>query len=378
MIEIRDKSNCTGCEACAQICPTQAIALERDSEGFLYPKVNRELCIDCDRCDAVCPVIRTSKARKPLSVHSAYSLDNTLREHSSSGGVFTLLARQILNEGGVVYGAQYNEKFEVEHIAIESEDELERLRGSKYSQSRIHDSFTEVAMHLTQGRKVMFVGTPCQISALRLTLKCDTERLYLVDFICHGVPSPLVWSRYLDEVQTQNNITINHLTHRDKSSGWRRYSVAIEGTKSSGEPYKSVEMFYQNGYIRGFLNDIYLRPSCYKCPTRGFSSGSDITLADYWYIEKIMQDDDKGCSMVLPLTAKGEALFASIECHKSSGKRSMIQRIAYTSPRLKAKRRAFFEAFDRGDETIAQIVARLTATPRYKQITRAIRKFIGV
>ncbi len=378
MIEIKDKRKCTGCEACAQICPTQAITLERDSEGFLYPKVNIELCINCDKCEVVCPVIHPQKARKPKEVLAAYSSDDSLRERSSSGGIFTLLAQQILADGGVVYGARYGANFEVEHIAIESEDELYQLQGSKYSQSRIRDSFSGVARNLRDGRKVLFVGTPCQIAGLKLSLKCDTERLYLVDFICHGVPSPMVWGRYIESVQSQSNIKIDHLTHRDKSSGWRRYSLSIEGTKGDGAPFKMVELFHKNPYLRGFLGDIYLRPSCYKCPTRNFSSGSDITIADYWYVEKRMKDDDKGCSMVLPLTTKGEALFAKIECNKSSGKHSMIQKIAYSSPHLKAKRRAFFEALNKGDESFAQIVARLTAKPRYKKITRAIRKFIGV
>lgn len=378
MIDILNKWECCGCEACSQVCPTSAITMEHDSEGFLYPKVNVELCVECGRCEGVCPVIHPAAPREAKRVYAAYSADDTLRAVSSSGGVFSLLATQILRDGGVVVGAHYNEKFEVEHVAIDDESKLAELRGSKYSQSRIGDIFVQVATALRSERKLLFVGTPCQVAGLKRYLGRDYENLYLADFICHGVPSPMVWSRYLEYYSAQNDVVIERLSHRDKSQGWRRYSFAFEGRKSGGAPFKSVELFTSNLYSLGYLKDLYLRPSCYKCPTRAFGSGSDITVADFWSVEKLFKDDDKGCSMVIPFSQKGVELFSVIDCVKREAKPSMVQRIAYSSPRLKRKRQKFFEALAKGEQNLEQIIEHLTAPPLYKKITRGIRKYIGI
>ncbi len=375
MITLKHKYDCTGCHACQQICPTSAIEMVADDEGFLYPEVDSSKCVECGKCLKTCPVIHPSAPQKPTAVYASYSNNKEIRSESSSGGIFTLIARKTLLQGGVVYGAQYNSKFEVEHIAIEREEELHKLRGSKYSQSNINSCYSEIKTHLSTGRQVLFVGTPCQVAGLKLYLGKEQSNLTLIDFICHGVPSPKVWRRYLDELNLRE---ITHIAHRDKSSGWHNYSVSIEGVNHNGAPFKSTEPYFSNTYIRGFLSDLYLRPSCHHCPTKGFSSGSDITIADYWEAEREIADDDKGLSMVIPHTEHGRVLFESLDATTQQGKQSSIQKIAYTSPRAKKARKEFFKAFNQGDERLDKIVDRLTVPPIYKRFTRSIRKMLKI
>ena len=194
MIEIKDKSQCCGCNACVQRCPKQCIAMCEDEEGFLYPEGDEAICIDCGLCENVCPVINQADARIPLQVYAAKNTDEKIRMHSSSGGVFSILAEQTIKQGGVVFGARFDENWEVKHDYTETIDGVSVFRGSKYVQSKTGDTFKQAEQFLKQNRKVLFSGTPCQIVALKRYLKKEYENLLLVDFICHGVPSPGVWS----------------------------------------------------------------------------------------------------------------------------------------------------------------------------------------
>ncbi len=375
MIEIRDKQECCGCEACAQVCHAGAITLLPDSEGFLYPTIDKQKCNNCGVCESVCPVINRAERRTPLSIHSAINQNETVREESSSGGVFSLLAQQTLEGGGVVYGVKYGDNFEVIHSAAKTLDEARAFRGSKYVQSRLHDCFPQVRSHLKSGHEVLFSGTPCQVAALKLYLRRDYPKLTLVDFICHGVPSPLVWQRYLGEIKAEHG-PIKRVNLRDKRHGWRRYGVAIEGTTTQGEAYSTYEKFFKNPYIRGFLNDLYLRPSCYTCPTKSFRSGSDITIADYWGVEQQQpeMDDDKGTSLVMIHTPKGEALLQNLKCSIQVTTTKAIKKIAHSSPRPHRKRKEFFKHLSKEDISIAQMVATYTKRAWYKKYTRKISK----
>ena len=199
MISIQDKKNCCGCGACVQRCPKQCVTMQEDSEGFLYPKVDLSVCIDCHLCEKVCPIINQGEGHEPQAVYAAKNPNEKIRMQSSSGGVFTILAEKILDEGGVVFGAAFNDKWEVEHDFVERKDELAKFRGSKYVQSKIGKSYRNVETFLKEGRKVLFSGTPCQIAGLKKFLRKDYENLFTVDFICHGVPSPGVFRTYLQE-----------------------------------------------------------------------------------------------------------------------------------------------------------------------------------
>ena len=201
MIKIQDKSQCCGCEACRNICPKQCILMQEDKEGFLYPEVNLADCIDCGLCEIACPVLHPAKERIPVAVCAAKHYDDNIRLASSSGGVFTFIAEQVIDEGGVVFGARFNDQWEVIHDYVETKEKLSCFRGSKYVQSRIGDTYKQVLHFLQSGRKVLFTGTSCQIVGLKLFLRKEYDNLLTVDVICHGVPSPKVWKKYLNEKQ---------------------------------------------------------------------------------------------------------------------------------------------------------------------------------
>lgn len=309
MIDIKDKKLCCGCAACVQQCPKQCISMQEDDEGFLYPRVDLSICIDCGLCEKVCPVINQGAERNPIEVFAAVNKNDSIRMQSSSGGIFTALAEQIIQEEGVVFGARFDEKWEVKHDYTETIKGLNDFRGSKYIQSRIGDTFKQAEFFLKAGRKVMFTGTPCQIAGLRLFLRKEYENLLTVDIICHGVPSPMIWRKYLeDKTKRQGMEYIQSISFRDKGTGWKNYSFNIKYKKGDSERSFS-EYASQNIFMKGFLADLYLRPSCYACPAKKLKSGSDITLGDFWGIQHIKPelDDDKGLAAIIINTKKGEA-----------------------------------------------------------------------
>ena len=319
MIEVKDKFQCCGCAACVQRCPKQCISLKEDKEGFLYPIVDKNACIDCGLCEKVCPIIGPNDPREPLKVYAAKHKDDEIRMKSSSGGIFTLLAEQIIDEGGVVFGARFDEYWEVMHDYTETKEGLALFRGSKYVQSRIGNSYLQAENFLKQGKKVMFTGTPCQIAGLKRFLRKEYENLLAVDFVCHGVPSPKVWRMYLDETLARQGIGkntvlsyamlrqkfIRSVEFRSKSTGWNKYSFALTLTKASADGEENSVLlstvFSENQFMQAFLGDYILRPSCFKCVCKAGRSGADITLGDFWGIEMIRPDldDDKGCGLVL-------------------------------------------------------------------------------
>lgn len=319
MIHIIEKKDCCGCSACVQCCPKQCISLFEDEEGFLYPKVDVSLCIDCGLCEKVCPVMHQGEPHKPLKVYAARNNDEEIRRQSSSGGIFTRLAEEVILEGGVVFGARFDENWEVEHGYVETMEGLAAFRGSKYLQSRMGNCFKDVRTFLKQGRKVLFSGTPCQVSGLKKFLRSEYDNLLTVDFVCHGVPSPGVWRTYLKETIARecekNSVSsdpisvedarVESISFRDKCVGWKKYSftLTLSATQRSGakNTVSLSEVFPENIFMKGFLADLYLRPSCYHCPSKCMKSGSDVTIADLWGAQVILpeNDDDKGLSLVM-------------------------------------------------------------------------------
>lgn len=304
MINIQDKSQCCGCSACLHICPKNSITFKEDKEGFLYPHVNKETCIDCGLCEKVCPVLNQDEERIPEKVYAAKHEDDEIRMKSSSGGVFTLLADRIIDEGGVVFGARFNDKWEVIHDYTETKEGLASFRGSKYVQSYIGDSYKIAESFLKSGRKVMFTGTPCQIAGLKKFLRKEYDNLLAVDFVCHGVPSPMVWRKYLEEeIADQGGAQLTGVNFRDKSIGWKNFSFVLNFSKDEGtikHNYAVSSVFTENTYMKAFLSNLSLRPSCYACPAKAGKSGADITIGDFWGIENVMSefDDDRGVSLI--------------------------------------------------------------------------------
>ena len=327
MIHIVNKQACCGCSACVQRCPKHCISLREDSEGFLYPQVDTESCIDCGLCEKVCPMLHHSEeGQKPIAVYAAKNKDEEIRRTSSSGGVFTALAEEIIRKGGVVFGACFNADWEVVHDYAETVEGLSRFRGSKYVQSRIEKTYRQVETFLKSGKEVLFSGTPCQIAGLRMFLRKEYENLLTVDVICHGVPSPGVWREYLKEETArqrekntvlprpihEKDVLVEGISFRDKTLGWKKFSfsLALSTTNGSGEKFSFCSRIpvNENIFLKGFLADLYLRPSCYACPFKCGKSGSDITLGDFWGLQEVMPelDDDKGMTALLVNSNSGK------------------------------------------------------------------------
>ena len=344
MIKITDKSKCCGCNACVQKCPKQCITMHEDEEGFLYPHVNPEDCIDCGMCEKVCNVLNQANPIVPYKVFAAQNRNLCKCKNSSSGGVFISIAEKIIREGGVVFGAKFNSIWEVEHGYVETTDALTHLMRSKYVQSRIGNTYTEAEHFLKLNRKVLFVGTPCQIAGLKLYLRKEYTNLYTVDIICHGVPSPGVWRDYLNEsINQQDLVDINF---RDKEGySWNKYGVSFIYEKD-----KKSSLAKENLFFKGFIQNILLRPSCYDCPAKSSKSNSDITLGDFWGVENVINTVfiRDGVSMIIVNTKHGLDLIDSedLVLEETSVEESLKQNASYSKSTSKpTNRESFFDTF---------------------------------
>lgn len=301
MIQITQKKNCCGCQACEQACPAGCISMRMDAEGFAYPVVDEKRCVHCDLCEHVCPMLNPSAEREPIALLAARSQQETVRASSSSGGLFTELARWVLRQGGVVFGARFAEDWTVLHDWTDEEEGLMAFQGSKYVQSRIGNTFKQVRALLKEDRWVLFSGTSCQIAALRRFLRKDYGCLLTVDVVCHGVPSAKIWQSYLKRLAGDTTHSIRHVRFRDKQQSWKNYQFVC--LWKGGEVRES---FRENAYMKAFLSDSLLRPSCYHCPCKSFATPSDLTLADYWGIQVLQPalDDDRGIGLAFVHTER--------------------------------------------------------------------------
>lgn len=304
-----DKLLCTGCSACASICPSECIKMQPDIDGFLYPQLNSDRCVNCNLCSKVCP-IEKNVDRNGIKSLLAYSNTDEIRKKSTSGGFFTLISDWILRKKGVVYGAVYTEKFEVIHTRADEEISRNKMRFSKYTQSDVSKIFCSVQQDLADGKTVLFTGTPCQVAGLNSYLekkKINKENLYTCDFICHGVPSPKLWKDYLCFIEEKYSDTIINVNFRDKINGWHKPQLTFSMSEHIQTNPEACEPFY---FL--FYNGCVLRESCYKCQYTNLDRPSDITMGDCWGIEKNHPelDDNKGLSLLLINTEKGERLIS--------------------------------------------------------------------
>lgn len=310
MIEIKDKKDCSGCNACKNICPKNAIEMVNDEKGFRYPRVNRDLCIECNLCNKICPVKNELKINNNPIAYACYNKNLEERLNSSSGGIFILLAKQILEKGGYVVGATYDEEFNVKHTIINDFKDIKLLQTSKYVQSDVGDIYIRVKELLEGGKHILFTGTPCQIEGLNSFLGKKYDKLYLQDIICHGVPSPLVWKKYIAYRSEKDNEKPININFRNKDNGWKKFNLKFQYTNKE---YKNNQT--KDYYLLAFLKNVILRDSCYDCSFKKKNRISDITLADFWGIENILPDlfDDKGTSLVIINSDKGKELFEKID-----------------------------------------------------------------
>lgn len=413
-------NDCCGCAACVQRCPKHCISLHERSEGFLFPQVDEENCVGCASCEKACPILNTQDKLAPLQVLAVKNRNEQERMDSSSGGVFLPLARDVINRGGLVFGAVYDEAWEVHHVYTETEDGLRPMMCSKYMQSRIENSYQKAESFLKRGREVMFVGTPCQIAGLKSYLRHkDYPNLLAVDFLCHGTPSPGVWRRYIAEgyggyehVSNQKssdedihdkhvkkneiaelravnaNLPIDDIKFRDKSeSGWGKYHLVV--TRNNLDAGKNTiwtsDIHTSNLYLRGFVSDIYLRPSCYACKCKNGASHSDLTIGDFWGIDNIAPDfnDDKGVGIALVNTPKGQEYFNRLDMETLPASLEAARRFNggfNEHTKSHPKRNLFFEMIEQGVsvETAVETCLRVPWTRRLAgKLKRMIKMVVG-
>jgi len=351
--------------------------MQDDAEGFWYPKADYSSCISCGKCVKVCPTINKIEPGKEPTGYACYNKDEAIRLASSSGGVFSLLSRNILEKGGIVFGVGFDEDFNVVHSFVEAEAELANFRGSKYVQSRIGDSYKQVKKFLKEDKSVLFTGTPCQIAGLKSFLGKDFDNLICVDNVCHGVPSPKVWQKYLEVIQLKMSSKLLAYSFRDKSIGWKEYTA-----KANFENNKEIVLKrHRDLFSRVFIRDIALRPSCHACAFKGKQRHGDLTLADFWGGDKMHpdMDDNKGLSLVLLNSEKGQKIFEEITRQLAFEKTDVEKALNYNLSALKStkenpSREPFF--FDLDNLDFARLIKKYCSDPPLLAFKKWIKRLL--
>lgn len=312
MINIKNKVECCGCNACGDACPKQAITFKTDHEGFWYPEVDMDKCVDCHLCEKVCPVINIDTLKKnDYDEPICYAAEHKNLEvifDSTSGGLFSALAEIMYRSNGYVGGAVFNEDFTVRHFISNDKEDLPKLRSSKYLQSNLEGFYNQVKDFVVGGEQVLVCGTPCQMAALRAFLKKDYDNLIIVDFICRGINSPKVWLKYIKSFEERYGSPVVYAKAKSKEYGWRNLTQKV----ILADGRHMYETRHQSNFTKGYIiTGAYCRPSCYECKFKGFPRMSDITLADFWGIEKVdrTMEKDLGTSLVMVNSKKGESFF---------------------------------------------------------------------
>lgn len=374
--EICSKNICSGCGACAQKCPQNAIKMQPDDEGFLYPVIDFNKCTNCGLCRNICPVANKYKdTEEEPRAYAAKILNEDIRKNSSSGGMFTYFAESILSNNGVVFGAGFGENMKVVHKYCETIDELNELRGSKYVQSEIGDSYKKAKEFLESGKTVLFTGTPCQIGGLFAYLgEKQYDNLYTFDIVCHGVPSPKVWESYLKQREKIAKSKAGKVSFRDKTEGWQTYSMKIDFENAT--EYRNLSG--NDMYLKGFIQSLYLRPSCSACSFKQMHRQSDLTMADFWGVEKVLPeyDDKKGTSLILVHTEKAEKLIrtnSSIKIDSVDFNTAIEENVSYLrSTSHSHMRDEFFNNFK--NENVDKNVNKLYGNGKISKLRRAKSK----
>lgn len=308
MIDKVNLKKCIQCENCKNICPINAISMNRKEAMFIYPMIDNEKCIKCQKCENVCPVLNPLKQQGIVKSYAVKHKNEEIRLESSSGGLFTALAKTIIDRGGYVFGAAFQENFSVKHIGINSKEKIQLLRGSKYVQSNLTDIFVEIDKLLKDGKVVLFSGTPCQCAAIRnFTMGKEYDGdLFVVDFICHGILSEDLFMDYIQYLEKREKSKIESFKFRNKRYGWIDSGPEVIYSNGKIKRWPLYEDLYMQGYFQGLC----MRESCYTCQYKNFHSGSDITMGDFWGADVLAKDfyDKSGVSLCCVQSDKGEKL----------------------------------------------------------------------
>ncbi len=313
MIDTIKQMDCTGCKMCKDVCNKDAIAYETDHEGFWYPKVDYDKCVKCGKCVQTCPSLsehRNPNAKEP-EVYAAWALDDSIRLKSTSGGVFYVLAQQMIDQDGVIAACKYTDDYKSAYHTIGSTDQdLEDFKGSKYFQSDTEGIYKEIRDQLKAGRKVLFCGAPCQVAGLNRYIGVDHPNLITVDFICRGINSPMVFKKYVDECENHYGSPVKKVHLKNKNKGWTRLGTYIE-FKNGKKYYRDrVTDPWVNGYIRG---DLFMRPCCAECKYKEQIRVADISIGDFWGLPGTKDNLFKGISLILVNTEKGAEYLEAVE-----------------------------------------------------------------
>lgn len=370
-----EKSECCGCSACSNICPKNAISMQSDEKGFAYPKISSDKCIECGLCKKVCPI--TNRHTSEIYAQHAYALkhkDDKIRKASSSGGAFYEIALKVTNDGGKVYGAAYDENFVVKHIGVSDKNGLERIMKSKYVQSDMGNNFSEIKNDLENNIPVLFSGTGCQVQALRNFLGKEYDNLLCVDIVCHGVPSPKLFADYLKFMENKYKSKILSVSFRAKEIDGNKQDILIRF--ENGKIYSvlsSIDSFYSF-----FGKNFSLRDSCHKCPFAAHSRTGDITIGDFWKIEKQYPEfqDNKGISLLITNSQKGENLFTNVfsnyEYIKTPLDFSMEQEALNLPCKKSPKSNDFWQTYISSD--YKSVVKKFHSFPKIKYYVKKIMK----
>ena len=374
------ESECRGCSACQAICPTGAISMQKDLEGFIYPSIKQNLCVSCMKCKNVCPALEKRDNHKPISYHGGIAKDEGVRDNSSSGGASYALAKQILQNGGSVFGASFEDNFRVVHIEITDLKQYKEIQGSKYVQSDMQEVYGALERYLRERRTVLFIGTPCQCDAIKhfvAVKKLPEDSLLLCDIVCHGVPSPGIWSDYIKLIDPKG--TLLEFRFRDKSRGWHGDNICAVYPNKVRRNTAKLKVFTQL-YFRGLIS----RPCCETCKYANLNRVSDITIGDFWGIEKLCVDvnDGKGVSLLIVNTDKGakylnllSAHMELFECNECDCLQEQLIHPVHFSP----MRQAFWEDYSqRGFSAIAKRYGGFTLTNRAMRKLKEIVKMISL
>lgn len=374
--------SCCGCSGCEQICPKNCISMKPDSEGFLYPEVDESICIECGICIKHCPILTDVSRCNIPKVYAAKYKDRGSTFKSTSGGLFIPIAKSVISMGGVVFGCAYDENLVAKHIKVETEDELYRLQSSKYVQSDTREIYKQVKTELENGKEVLFSGTGCQAAGLRSFLGKDYGNLLITDIVCHGVPSPKLFKNYIDYMGKKLGGTLTSYNFRSKEKrGWDLYYKAENGQKS-----KSDYGFF-DPYYSAFLYCKTYRESCYECKFANKNRVSDITLADYWGIQKFHPEffDENGVSLVLVNTEKGkkylEKIKDKLEIIESDYNKASVMNANLVHPSKRPScRDSIYDGFDCGNfETYAKTKLAFKINPKTKikkMIPLGVKRFL--
>lgn len=389
MQEIVAHDRCTGCSACMNRCPRNCILMKAGNGGFLYPVIDAAACIDCGQCQAVCPALHHDAYSSDAlpKAYAAHQNSKDALEQCSSGGVFELLARDTLARGGAVFGAAFDASYQVIHQGAEHWEGASLFLQSKYVQSAIGNTYQEAKRFLDTGRPVLFTGTPCQISGLKLFLGKPYPGLLCQDIACHSVPSPQIWTDYLSQLQIQYGSSIADIFFRKKEPDWERYHFQIRFTNGSVHDCIGTD----TPYMKAFINGLISRPSCYTCPFKGLHRDSDITLADFWGVQQLCPSAyySKGTSLVLLHTQEGADAFDRIKRYLTAQKVDPLLAVsANPAATVPSKRSARYQHFWNrySKDSFPQLVAlcirpslnqRLRAAVRSNIFFRALRKLLS-